>query len=106
MKKFTVDEIFDYLTDYRNECVYVDDFGKASYVAWYDKEKQVLLKSSDHPVYVDGVETFYEPVTYDYEDAEDMDFFYSREERDNPDFMEIVEDMTRQINEFLEEEEL
>ena len=35
-----------------------------------------------------------------------MDEAYDMETRDNPDFMEVVEDLTNQINEYLVEQEV
>lgn len=96
MKQFTTDEIFNTLVD--TQSLDISDFGDAFYYIHYADGKLVETCSNAEKSF-----SCYAPYL---DNIKSMDEAYDMETRDNPDFMEVVEDLTNQINEYLVEQEV
>ena len=101
MKKYTESEIFTYLTD--NVRLLVED-GKAIYSVSVDDDGQLVDRCTDNMAchFINNPAAYLGVSSEEYDAMEDVDAFYSKEDKDDADFMEIVADLTEKINAVIE----
>ena len=101
MKKYTESEIFTYLTD--NVRLFAED-GKAIYSVAVDDDGQLVDGCTDNEAYyvINNPAAYLGVSSEEYDEMEDVDAFYNKEDKDDADFMEIVADLTEKINAVIE----